>query len=60
MPVRIIPCVRKIRTDGLILSDPYEDQFAKLTKERNERRAKNELQRLRNISRSIKEGQGEY
>ncbi|KAA0191163.1 Ribosome biogenesis regulatory protein [Fasciolopsis buskii] len=38
-------------------ADPYEDQFAKLTKERNERRAKNELQRLRNISRSIKEGQ---
>uniref|UniRef100_A0A183AWB4 Ribosome biogenesis regulatory protein n=1 Tax=Echinostoma caproni TaxID=27848 RepID=A0A183AWB4_9TREM len=39
-------------------ADPYEDQFAKLTKERTERRAKNELQRLRNISRAIKPGQG--
>ncbi|KAG5443598.1 Rhodanese- sulfurtransferase [Clonorchis sinensis] len=38
-------------------SDPYEDQFAKLTKEKNERRAKNELQRLRNIARVVKPGQ---
>ncbi|KER22397.1 hypothetical protein T265_09511 [Opisthorchis viverrini] len=36
---------------------PYEDQFAKLTKEKNERRAKNELQRLRNIARVVKPGQ---
>ncbi|VDD77356.1 unnamed protein product [Mesocestoides corti] len=39
-------------------SDPYEDQFEKLTKARNERKAKNEFARLKNIARSIKKGQG--
>uniref|UniRef100_A0A5K3FS74 Ribosome biogenesis regulatory protein n=1 Tax=Mesocestoides corti TaxID=53468 RepID=A0A5K3FS74_MESCO len=38
-------------------SDPYEDQFEKLTKARNERKAKNEFARLKNIARSIKKGQ---
>ncbi|XP_064644871.1 ribosome biogenesis regulatory protein homolog [Lineus longissimus] len=35
-------------------ADPYEDQFAKKKKEKTERSAKNELQRLRNIARSHK------
>ncbi|VDL86833.1 unnamed protein product [Schistocephalus solidus] len=39
-------------------ADPYEDQFEKATKERNERRAKNEFSRLKNIARSTKKGQG--
>ena len=34
--------------------DPNEDQFAKLKKEKKERVAKNELQRLRNIARNMK------
>jgi regulator of ribosome biosynthesis len=34
--------------------DPNEDHFAKRTQEKNERVAKNELQRLRNIARSTK------
>uniref|UniRef100_A0A0X3P3U0 Ribosome biogenesis regulatory protein n=1 Tax=Schistocephalus solidus TaxID=70667 RepID=A0A0X3P3U0_SCHSO len=38
-------------------ADPYEDQFEKATKERNERRAKNEFSRLKNIARSTKKGQ---
>uniref|UniRef100_A0AA85JJW5 Ribosome biogenesis regulatory protein n=1 Tax=Trichobilharzia regenti TaxID=157069 RepID=A0AA85JJW5_TRIRE len=38
-------------------ADPYEDQFAKLSQAKKERRAKNELQRLRNIARTVKEGQ---
>ncbi|CAH8673249.1 unnamed protein product [Schistosoma rodhaini] len=38
-------------------ADPYEDQFAKLIQAKKERRAKNELQRLRNISRTVKAGQ---
>ncbi|VDP63591.1 unnamed protein product [Schistosoma mattheei] len=37
--------------------DPYEDQFAKLSQAKKERRAKNELQRLRNIARTVKAGQ---
>lgn len=37
-------------------SDPYEDQFDKLTKEKKESVAKNELQRLRNIARNRKGG----
>ena len=35
-------------------ADPYEDQFAKKKKEKQERVAKNELQRLRNIARTTK------
>ncbi|XP_033107989.1 ribosome biogenesis regulatory protein homolog [Anneissia japonica] len=35
-------------------ADPYEDQFAKKKKEKKERVAKNELQRLRNIARNSK------
>ncbi|KAL3877616.1 hypothetical protein ACJMK2_035306 [Sinanodonta woodiana] len=35
-------------------ADPYEDQFEKRKKEKKERTAKNELQRLRNIARSQK------
>lgn len=35
-------------------ADPYQDQFAKLKKEKKERVAKNELQRLRNIARNMK------
>lgn len=31
-------------------ADPYEDQFEKIKKAKKERVAKNELQRLRNIS----------
>lgn len=42
------------------LLDPYEDQFEKLTKTRNERRAKNEFARLKNISRVVKEGHGNF
>ncbi|KAH8866870.1 Ribosome biogenesis regulatory protein isoform 2 [Schistosoma japonicum] len=38
-------------------ADPYEDQFAKLSQAKKERRAKNELQRLRNIARTVKAGQ---
>ncbi|CAH8569185.1 unnamed protein product [Schistosoma turkestanicum] len=38
-------------------ADPYEDQFAKLSQARKERKAKNELQRLRNIARTVKAGQ---
>ncbi|XP_065065806.1 ribosome biogenesis regulatory protein homolog [Rhopilema esculentum] len=37
-------------------ADPYEDQFEKLTKEKKEKVAKNELQRLRNIARNKKGG----
>jgi regulator of ribosome biosynthesis len=38
--------------------DPYQDFFVKKTEARNERRAKNELQRLRNVARtSGKKGQ---
>ncbi|OON19875.1 ribosome biogenesis regulatory protein, partial [Opisthorchis viverrini] len=37
--------------------DKWFIEFAKLTKEKNERRAKNELQRLRNIARVVKPGQ---
>lgn len=39
-------------------TDPYEDQFEKRNKEKKERVAKNELQRLRNIARNMK-GKGE-
>lgn len=42
----------------IALLDPYEDQFAKLSQAKKERRAKNELQRLRNIARTVKAGQG--
>ncbi|VDP38479.1 unnamed protein product [Schistosoma margrebowiei] len=42
----------------IALPDPYEDQFAKLSQAKKERRAKNELQRLRNIARTVKAGQG--
>lgn len=35
-------------------ADKFEDQFAKLKKEKTERVAKNELQRLRNIGRNLK------
>lgn len=35
-------------------ADPNQDYFAKRSEERNERVAKNELQRLRNISRNLK------
>jgi len=35
-------------------ADPYEDQFGKLKKASNERVAKNELQRLRNLARNMK------
>ncbi|VDN09083.1 unnamed protein product [Dibothriocephalus latus] len=38
-------------------ADPYEDQFEKATKARNERKAKNEFSRLKNIARSTKKGQ---
>ncbi|CAH8660648.1 unnamed protein product [Heterobilharzia americana] len=38
-------------------ADPYEDQFAKLSQAKKERQAKNELQRLRNIARTVKTGQ---
>ncbi len=38
----------------ILLIDPNEDQFAKLKKEKKERVAKNELQRLRNIARNMK------
>lgn len=38
--------------------DPYEDQFEKLNKIRKEKRAKNELNRLKNIARTVKKGQG--
>lgn len=39
--------------------DPYEDQFEKVAKEKKERVAKNELQRLRNIAKNQKvEGTG--
>lgn len=34
--------------------DPYQDFFSKRTQERNERAAKNELQRLRNVARATK------
>lgn len=34
--------------------DPYEDQFEKLKKDKKERVAKNELQRLRNMARNMK------
>lgn len=37
-------------------ADPYEDQFEKLAKAKKERQAKNELQRLRNIARTVKAG----
>lgn len=37
-----------------IYIDPYEDQFEKRSEKRKEAIAKNEYQRLRNISRSIK------
>ena len=36
------------------MTDIYEDQFAKKAKEKRERVAKNELQRLRNIARRSK------
>ncbi|ELT92238.1 hypothetical protein CAPTEDRAFT_171414 [Capitella teleta] len=35
-------------------ADPYEDQFEKRGKAKNERVAKNELQRLRNVARNMK------
>ena len=38
----------------LFFQDPMEDQFSKLRKEKKERVAKNELQRLRNIARNMK------
>ncbi|VDO13198.1 unnamed protein product [Rodentolepis nana] len=38
-------------------ADPYEDQFEKLNNARKEKRAKNEFNRLKNISRTIKKGQ---
>lgn len=37
-----------------VLSDPYEDQFAKRKTAKKERIAKNELKRLRNIARAQK------
>lgn len=39
-----------------LFPDPYEDQFEKLSKEKKEKIAKNELQRLRNIARNRKGG----
>ena len=42
----------------LSILDPYEDQFEKKVKEKKERVAKNELQRLRNIARNQKGGAG--
>lgn len=36
--------------------DPYKDPFEKKSEERKERIAKNEYQRLRNISRADKSG----
>lgn len=38
----------------VLFSDPYEDQFEKRGKAKNERVAKNELQRLRNVARNMK------
>ncbi|KAM7542542.1 hypothetical protein Aperf_G00000013541 [Anoplocephala perfoliata] len=38
-------------------ADPYEDQFEKLSNARKEKRAKNELNRLKNIARTVKKGQ---
>lgn len=35
-------------------ADPYEDQFEKIAKDKKEQVAKNEFQRLRNISRASK------
>ncbi|KAL3317433.1 Rhodanese- sulfurtransferase [Cichlidogyrus casuarinus] len=37
-------------------ADPYEDQFQKMKSARSEKRAKNEMARLKNIKRSIKGG----
>jgi len=38
----------------MFFSDPYEDQFEKRKKQKQERTSKNELQRLRNIARAQK------
>ena len=45
--------------DLFFIEDPMEDQFAKLRKNKKERVAKNELQRLRNIARNMK-GKGNF
>lgn len=37
-------------------TDPYEDQFEKREKARNEGIAKNEYQRLKNVAKSMKGG----
>ena len=42
-----------------LISDPYEDQFDKVAKEKKENIAKNELQRLRNIARNKKGGKND-
>lgn len=43
---------------SFFFKDPFEDQFEKLSNARKEQRAKNELNRLKNIARAVKKGQG--
>ena len=47
-------CINIMQHCELLPVDIYEDQFAKKAKEKRERVAKNELQRLRNIARRSK------
>ena len=49
-----IMCINIMQHCELLPVDIYEDQFAKKAKEKRERVAKNELQRLRNIARRSK------